>query len=394
MAIASKCCPPAPQLPWLMLHSHPYSLKDNCFLSLSDEKIYKSSNPTNSICTARYCVGSVEGWLIMVESDLWRPKCVIIDDDPSSNFYTTVNFFLNPISGAQVMLPSQSTIPCPYSCFIFFLAKVVASSPPTSSLHSCLVACICSGHYNLAFCRPTQKSWTLIHLGNENTDLFFRDIEIIDQKIYAATWKAGQLALIVFDIDLDASSYRAERFVILHPRPCMFRNIRRTDGVENYTKNDVIYLAKDSASRELYMIFRTTSHAYDYDPIIPWDILGGNYVIPPQTEGFQVFKLDHGNSGHSWKEVFDFGDQILFVCNASNKFISATDLGAHNHKIVEGNCIYFAFDYPYFGSAGFTKRDFGMFSMTNKTIKPLALPNDYFLTRLVAQSVWFTPHPW
>ncbi|KAL6136402.1 hypothetical protein ACLB2K_061697 [Fragaria x ananassa] len=117
MAIARKCIRPAPQLPWLVLRAHRLCLKDTCFLSLSDQKTYKP-NPTHM--NRFNCVGSIEGWLVMVDNAGWHPEAFmnLWSLEPWSFFihrrysaYTTVNYFFNPVSGARVMLPSQSAIP-------------------------------------------------------------------------------------------------------------------------------------------------------------------------------------------------------------------------------------------------------------------------------------------
>lgn len=58
----------------------------------------------------------------------------------------------------------------------------------------------------LDFCTPNNKSWTpieAIELETEKT-LEFRDIEIFDGKLYAATHRALEF-LMVFDIQLDAN---------------------------------------------------------------------------------------------------------------------------------------------------------------------------------------------
>ncbi|CAB4298510.1 unnamed protein product [Prunus armeniaca] len=99
-----KRCPPVPQLeiPWLMLRSHPFSLKDHYFLSLSDNKTHKSlSFGSNDYISRRDCVGSIEGWLIMVDSEFWRPEgflypwsfCLHALQDYHLKYpYTTLNF--------------------------------------------------------------------------------------------------------------------------------------------------------------------------------------------------------------------------------------------------------------------------------------------------------------
>lgn len=113
------------------------------------------------------------------------------------------------------MLPSETTIPDHRRSL---LNKVVASSVTTSP--NCLVAFHCYGCGRLAFCKPTDKSWTLIEVEAEADQLdvdYVHDVELIDRKIYALTKNAW------FDIELDGNSgqhtYTVERLVILHPKP-------------------------------------------------------------------------------------------------------------------------------------------------------------------------------
>ncbi|CAB4317891.1 unnamed protein product [Prunus armeniaca] len=80
-----------------------------------------------------------------------------------------------------------------------------------------------------------------------------------------------------------------------------------TGGVVYVTEKLSPRLAKDPTTKELFMILHNTSFAYEKDPIIPQSLLGHNYVIPPQTKGFQVFKLEGNNNGPEWVEVEDLG---------------------------------------------------------------------------------------
>lgn len=204
MAISSNFSRPAAQLPWLMLCSHPSSVNESCFLSLSDsQKFTCKSFPTGHM-NRHDCVGSIEEWLIMVESAVWRPEGFM---KPWS-LYLQCNsipidyFFLNPISGSTVMLPSSPltlTCNCDYTP-LFLFAKVVASSVPTNQ--QCFVASLCKrGH--LAFCRPADRLWTFIDGSfidqGEARNLLFQDVEKFDGKLYAATWDASNF-LMVFDI--------------------------------------------------------------------------------------------------------------------------------------------------------------------------------------------------
>lgn len=114
------------------------------------------------------CDGSTEGWLIMVDH----------------GGTSVANFFLNLISGARVMLPPQTTIPCigDDNKQASFFSRVITSSAPTNP-NSCLVAAVHSHCRGLAFCRPSDKSWTLIKVVGYR-DIIVHDIEIIDGNLY------------------------------------------------------------------------------------------------------------------------------------------------------------------------------------------------------------------
>ncbi|KAM5560190.1 hypothetical protein ABKV19_021384, partial [Rosa sericea] len=215
MSITKKSCLPAPQLPRLLLSSpsHHYiisfQIKDQtCFVSDGNRKLVSLESYASDIVYflkkdqsrfwAVYCLGSIEGWLIMAKG------------------YPIINFFLYPVSGARVMLPSLPHC----HCFNF----------------------------------PT-------------------------------------------------------------------------------------YLAKDSAFKELFMIFHKMS-----DPVIAPE-------ANPGTAGFRVFKLVLKSNGPWWaEELVDPCDRILFLSSKSREFISSSstsgglsDHHSHDHnKKLERNCIYFA----------------------------------------------------
>lgn len=406
MAIATKFCRPAPELPWLMLCSHPFSTNDNCFLSLTDDqKFICKSNPTYNMKRGD-CVGSIEGWLIMADSALWRPEGFMKPSsfyvyNHESSTFSIDYFFLNPLSGARVMLPSsQSTLPCHCTNgHCFWIVKVAASSVPTSQ--HCFVASLCrKGH--LAFSRPNDKSWTLIDQ-REAGELLFRDIEIIDGKIYAATKELREASkvLMVFEVQYGNGppSYMAERLVMLEPSPVsnMFLDIRTINGVEFHTNLEAISLAKDSVSEELFMIFRRTNYALADDPPFPWYVIcGADFVIPPQTQAFRVFKMEWKINGPQWVEVFDLGDRILFVAVAGSKMISTSNCLNYNglsDQTFERNCIYFAYHTPCLASPS-TGQSFGVFSLTNRNIRRVPFAKEHSLTLLFSRPVWFTPNPW
>lgn len=104
----------------------------------------------------------------------------------------------------------------------------------------------------MAFCRTTDKTWTLIN-GKEARGRTFLDIEIIDGKLYDATCRAFEF-LMVFDIH-DSLSYKVEHLVMLHPRPVRAMHQHDTrDGFMCIYNVELTYLAKDPTSNELFVI--------------------------------------------------------------------------------------------------------------------------------------------
>lgn len=402
---SKRCHSPARQLPRLMLRSTSRKLnnthrKDHCFLSLSDEKIYKLSSPS---CNNDF-VGSIEGWLIVVDHEFVQPadgfrSFQSLNNESRSSFGAI--YFLNPTSHerVRVMLPSQFNSPCGKgNQQSFKFKKIVASSAPTSP--HCVVAGLCSQDFDdqkkekrlcsqgrLAICRPTDMSWTLI----EDWDvrgLDFCDIEIIDGKLYAATREASEF-IMVFDIEdamknVGRPNFGVENLVMRKPGPIPLQITTRDDG----EIRDDVYLAKDAASKELFMIFRGNSFIREKDSIICWSDIKGcdNFVIPPETFGFQVFRLECAGNGHEWVKVSDLGDRILFVSKASNILLSATNVAWE--KTLDRNCICFAFD-NFCSSSPSRGRDIGVFSLTNKSIMNFNCLKD-LRGELDAPPIWFT----
>lgn len=100
--------------------------------------------------------------------------------------------------------------------------------------------------------------------------------------------------------------------------------------------------------------------------------------------------------GPHWVEVFDLGDQILFVALGGNQMISTSKFHNYNglyDKAFQKNCICFAYDPPClaFPSKG---QSIGVFSMTDRSIKRVAFTKEHSFTQLYSRPVWFTPDPW
>ncbi|XP_028962275.2 uncharacterized protein [Malus domestica] len=311
-------------------------------------------------------------------------------------------FFFNPISGDRVRLPSsQSTLPC--HCINgpdFSISKIIASSEPkTISQEPCFVVCLCKeGH--LTYCRPTDQSWSSI---DEDVP-FIDDIVILGGKLYATTSLESKF-LMVFEMIEDAKgnggplSCRVVKLVTLDPNtrpsffPLPFVEIDY-DGsrVEHYNGHDFVHLAKDSASMELFMVFHKADYAYnpkqDMCLLTVHKVMLAKtfrYTEPPKTKGFRVFKLESDiDGGPQWMEVVELGDRVLFVSNHHSVVISYP----YGHK-VERNSIYFAFDYPCDES---NKCDFGVFSLTNKSIRHFSCSKSRSWFQLHTAPLWFVPN--
>ena len=283
-----------------MLASYIKKDDDGYLRIVSHPKIWKIKTDPPADCYC-YCAGSVEGWLIIT----------------TSRSYVERFFFWNPVSGARVKLPTHHP-----SRGSFPEVKVVASSVPTTT--ECYVSCL---HFRqegcLAFCTPTDRSWTLI---KAEEALEFWEIEILDGKLYALGREALEYVM-VFDIHLDTHAYTSQRLVTLHP------NINSI--VDGGTYYRTCYLAKCCESKDLFMVL--------------W------HDRPYYQRSFQVLKLENNNK---WVEIDDLGDRALFMATLSNKFITCHD------KTLERNCIYFVlrkrYDYAH---------NFGVFSLTDRSFK-------------------------
>ncbi|KAM5560185.1 hypothetical protein ABKV19_021379 [Rosa sericea] len=148
-------------------------------------------------------------------------------------------------------------------------------------------------------------------------------------------------------------------------------------------------LAKDSASKELFMIFHKMS-----DPVIAPE-------ANPGTAGFRVFKLVPKSNGPWWaEELVDLGDRILFLSSKSREFISSSSISgrlsahhSHDHnKNLERNWIYFAFMPPALQPYS-SRQECGVFSLASRSIQSLAFPNIHSAVKFYYPCVWFATNP-
>ncbi|KAI4354399.1 hypothetical protein L6164_003264 [Bauhinia variegata] len=370
-AIASKLCPPAPQFPFVLLFPRQYSDKDYHLLSPSENRL---STVRSKWPSAVVCVGSVEGWLIMNFLDY----CT---QDQTLHSFT---YFLNPVSGTRMMLPatSISSFSKTYAkSGITISCKAVASSIPDCP--NCHVAtqfsCVVTRKQQLAFCRVTEKLWKVIN--HPLKAVVFSDIAFYDNKLYAVGTTSSDVVNLVMAFDLRDPNALVK--VLLDPSPVSRIHVSLIKcELDQRIDTKRIFLAKDSIRDELLLVFHIVEYFLNLDAKLSTD-----YLLPIQTKGFCVFKLD--KSCFQWVEVDNLGNLSLFLDKQSSRVISITDLDGSMESI-RGNCIYFALDLGCSVDPSLA-RDIGVFSLTDRSIKQISL-NPSFQIR--APTLWFTPSIW
>ncbi|KAK9117440.1 hypothetical protein Sjap_016387 [Stephania japonica] len=166
--------------PWLMLADDPDDITGrHAFFSLADNKIYEIVLPE---AKWKRCVGSTDGWLITVDTNL----------DIS---------MLNPFSRIQIPLPRHPTFedwylvgkPSQEHVRDRYIHKAFLSSPPTFSSNSCVALAILNEKRSLAFARPGKSTidWTPI----QTYDMIeFQDAVFYKGRFYAVT-RCSQLVV-------------------------------------------------------------------------------------------------------------------------------------------------------------------------------------------------------
>eukprot|EP00262_Sarcandra_glabra_P001538 TRINITY_DN1167_c0_g1_i3.p1 TRINITY_DN1167_c0_g1~~TRINITY_DN1167_c0_g1_i3.p1 ORF type:complete len:411 (-),score=24.57 TRINITY_DN1167_c0_g1_i3:105-1337(-) len=346
--VAQKPYPPTNELPWLMLPEFKYGEIRN-FFNLSKGRVCRIKLPK---FYGSRCCGSSEGWLVMASE--------IVDGSPK-------NFLLNPISGAQIQLPSQITIPIPLAWNLFFIIKAVLSSAPTSdniSAGNCIVVGIVTSLYNnLVFCRPGDEKWSMFeatgarcHLiyteDKERHCLTYRDILYCNRQFYALA-HSGELTICEF---------------APHPKTI---TVDIPPAIQN-DRNTIHYLAEFSG--ELLLIVRICPYHFRLDEVA--------------VNGFQNFKFDA--SVTRWVEVGRLDDCALFL--GKNNFIS---LAASQYQgLIRGNCIYLTGCNNEFGhyECKHWYRDSAIFCLDDGSVKPYF--SSHWDSYCKSPPIWITPNPW
>ncbi|CAK9151039.1 unnamed protein product [Ilex paraguariensis] len=157
MILTKKDIQTVVEIPWLMLFQYPIG-KDISFYNFSEERVYNLELP-KSVHGGR-CYGCSKGWLIMITGSEFNPSL----------------FLLNAITGAQLRLPSLTTIPSFenfaiwHSKFDSFITGITISSADAAK---CIVAAIFDQEI-LVFYRPGDERWNIFEGDGEEDEIYYK----------------------------------------------------------------------------------------------------------------------------------------------------------------------------------------------------------------------------
>ncbi|XP_057444634.1 putative F-box protein At4g22660 [Lotus japonicus] len=358
-AVATKgTCPPAPQLPFLMLLPPTLNInKPATLLDITQEGTSYTVAPPRTwkdVYVDR--VYSVEGWMVFRKVHYHKNQDLVL--------------FFNPVSGEEFELPPLTPFSRKNSSQIVSVKLVFYSAPNSSDFLVVVCATIFSDDENnrqqLAFCKVADKSWTLIPTYEYRATLFNKFV-ILDWKLYAM--RAYILDTVtVFNLR-DSNNITFERLVMLNSNAIPKEpHIERKDGDYYRTTESEIGMTRDGD--ELLLVLHRALFS------------DKGYL----TKGFHIFKLDI--CGPRWIEVDDLGDRVLLVDETRIQVISTRKINFLG-KLSGGNCVLFSNKYVF-------KHDLVVFSLKDKSVKPLSLhPSSHpRLQYSGCRCLWFMPSPW
>ncbi|XP_065848089.1 F-box protein SKIP23-like [Euphorbia lathyris] len=347
-----------PQLPWLMVPQSQHNSSRRAFFNLSTNKFHFLNLPEASHSN-RHC-GSSHGWL------------TILDETPTV-------LLLNPISRANLYLPSLSTFPNVISFnysdigreyalrnalgdrFTFslrqmrdsFIKKLVLSSSPLRDSNFMAVA-ILNPTGDLAYCKNGDQYWSII----ESTRSFCEDVIYMNGSFFAVN-KVGQIAVCDVSCDIAKVSF--------------IETPKQIGGDMQYLVNsgdDLLLVTK-------YLDDYFESELPDLHP---------NLIY--RTTRFEVFRLDCEEI--QWVRVRSLGDKTLFIGENASLALSSMDFPG-----CVGNCIYFTDDYSVANYNGhFGEYDLGIFKLWDESFEPFPCYLQASHSRLQwPPPLWVSPNP-
>ncbi|XP_061346553.1 uncharacterized protein LOC133292193 [Gastrolobium bilobum] len=342
-AILNKHCHPLPELPLVVLNSH----ESYTFFNLRTERLLCPKTPLFKNMQTFH--GSVEGWMIVSEY---------------VNVASLNIFFFNPVTNARVFVPSMLNFPSnsPRQDNLL-LGKMVASSRPDCS--GCFLVGLFDDYCHIAFCRISVESWSTIE-ADKDSGVHFIDVEIIDTKLYARTDRSLN-TILVFDLQDFSDEPPKPKVLAMIPVPQVPPPVSRLFGNIRFDRgNLLIFLAKDDAIGELFLIYMFCNSAYETHNVGYMNLVM-QYVTPPTITRVDVFKLNTSNETNQWIKVDNLGDRVMFLGGNKCLVMSRAALNS-TEELIAGNSIYFIVEFHCPANPRVVFR-LGMISLTDNSIK-------------------------
>ncbi|GAU18243.1 hypothetical protein TSUD_175850 [Trifolium subterraneum] len=358
-----------PEIPQVFLLSR----NSNFFFSLSKKSVHHHLR-TPALWRYTYCIGSVEGWLILSDySKKGFAKCS----------------FLNPVTHVRIMIPSKLSLstyslvrgnrkPC--------VSKMVASSKPSCDGSSdCYLVGLLNDYCHIAIYKLFDKSWNIVE-SDKDSGSYFMDVEIINgTKLYAIGGSGDTSSRSILIYDLKDSTDGPPKAKVLAKIPTI------SPSESHIIRNHCLsFLGKDEALRELYFIFMFNDGAPAYETqngISDRLKIISAFPEPPQVTDFEVFKLDTDKDPIEWQNV-QLKDSMAFVSNYNSMVISRDEINYFNKDLIRENSIYFAIHLPC-PTNPWSGLQLGMFDLTDRSIK--YFPVETLTDGDVPYPLWFVP---
>ncbi|XP_061376068.1 uncharacterized protein LOC133318126 [Gastrolobium bilobum] len=360
-AIANKHCHPLPELPLIVVK---YKESSTVFRLRTERLLYTKRPLFEKMQSIR---GSVEGWMIVSEY---------------SNVGSLTIFFFNPVTNARVFVPSVLNFPSnsPLQADKLLMKKMVASSKPDCL--DCFLVCLFNDYCHITFCRLSDKSWTTIE-ADKDTGVHFMDVEIIDTKLYALTFKS----ILIYDLqDSSDNPPKPKVLAMLPPTP---RVVSTVTGNQRFDRGKVFpCLVKDDALGDLFLIYMFYNCAYEAQHAGYLSTVT-EYLTPSEMTRVEVFKLKTSNETNQWIKVDNLGDHVLFVGYIKSTVMSRAALNS-TEKLITGNIIFFAFRF-YCAPNPWTGVQLGSIFLDDNSVRYFTMEKS---SPCVPFPFWFVPSLW
>ncbi|KAL5709224.1 hypothetical protein ACHQM5_019936 [Ranunculus cassubicifolius] len=360
-----------PSAPYLILQNRDNDTKlapDNeegirSFYCLSSKRVFDFNLPTQE----RRCWGTPYGWFFTMGFDF------------------NINLF-NPLSGSQISLPSQQTLPDKswspsnprHVCQSYVKNFALTSDPsnwtkPTTSSATPLVIAMYGGVRKLAVACPGDESWTPL----DGSPTGNHDILFYKNKLYivgvGGVLKVCDLNITPLKVAIYASPPRGadnvDKFYLVEMSGDLHLVVRIFDAPgykKAYEEEEEEHIVEEDEEDEKEEQEEEEEEEEEEEHGVEEeeedeeddDLFEFHY----ETVRFLVFKLNLHT--REWIKLADLGGHAIFVGNHIPFAISAS-----SYLEVKGNCIYFTDDHHELYQYRFC--DMGVYDIKKKTVEPI-----------------------